>query len=566
MSPAAIASGGDTQTVQVSITPRDPRYDQLFFNVSTGGVSGAQVDTSSIVWPSTGDGDRILGTTSDSAHAYADIGNPVAGKTYTLTVKIHVANPASIARAFKPVLYTGASYYVNVDVGGPPGDGPSTTVHDDLLGGTFTYSLGAPVHWSHHLLRAQVLHFAGLWSGGPVYAEVFHATTVEPDAAVDAVGAAQTVPATLHWTAYMWNAGSQVLSSPKISVDGSSQTFDPPATFPLSITGTDLQVQGVLSLFDFDTGAGGHVVNTETTSGFDASRTMSPTVIPAGGGTQTVTVSAAVRDPRQAGHQVSLFVRPADLVPGAVIDANSIVWPTTDPGAGVSTFVAPDGREIGWWLPAATLNTTYTLTLQIHVPNGASTSLLYKPSVTAILDRQLPELPTNAGPSTAISDAALGGTFTFSLATDVDWVPSQVADTGVEFAPIAAPAVPVDHFAVSTARRSVSAGQPFAVTVTALDASNQPVTAYAGPLKLDDSVTHSLQVVGPVTWSNGIGTASVTIAKPADDDHVVAADGSGVSPGATGSSRAITVIGPADHFRLRLSDRAVSWATGSGSG
>jgi hypothetical protein len=242
MSPAAIASGGDTQTVQVSITPRDPRYDQLFFNVSTGGVSGAQVDTSSIVWPSTGDGDRILGTTSDSAHAYADIGNPVAGKTYTLTVKIHVANPASIARAFKPVLYTGASYYVNVDVGGPPGDGPSTTVHDDLLGGTFTYSLGAPVHWSHHLLRAQVLHFAGLWSGGPVYAEVFHATTVEPDAAVDAVGAAQTVPATLHWTAYMWNAGSQVLSSPKISVDGSSQTFDPPATFPLSITGTDLQV------------------------------------------------------------------------------------------------------------------------------------------------------------------------------------------------------------------------------------------------------------------------------------------------------------------------------------
>ena len=282
-------------------------------------------------------------------------------------------------------------------------------------------------------------------------------------------------------------------------------------------------------------------------------------VIPAGGGTETVTVSATVRDPRRAGKQVSLDVRPGELVPGAVIDKNSIVWPATDPGAGTSTYIASDGSEVGWWLPAATVDTTYTLTLQIHVPNAAATSLLYKPSATVTLDESPPPpVPqSDAGASTTIPDTALGGAFTFSVGSDVDWLRFQTVDTGVEFAPLAALAVPVDHFAVKASLKTVSTGQPFTVTVTALDASNQPVTAYAGPLKLDDSVTHTLQVTGPATWSNGVGTASATIAKPADDDHVVAADGSGVSPGATGSSRGITVIGPADHFRLRLSDRAV---------
>ena len=167
MSPATIAAGGDTQTVQVSLTPRASGNEEVWMEVMTGYVPGATVDSASVVWPTLGNGEQFGYTNVGPNSAAVTIENPVVGKTYTLTVGIQVANATSAARTFKPDVSGGAGFHVNVDAGGSPADGPSTTVHDDLLGGTFTFSFGTPIHWTHNLFREKTVDLAGQWTGGP---------------------------------------------------------------------------------------------------------------------------------------------------------------------------------------------------------------------------------------------------------------------------------------------------------------------------------------------------------------------------------------------------------------
>ena len=383
MSPETIAPGGDTQTVHVSITPRDSRYEQVFLEVTTGAVQGAQIDTSSVVWPTLGAGEQAAGPPQP---AYViSINNPVVGKTYTLTLQIHVPNSTSVSRTYKPGIYIGGGLHVNVDASGPPPNGASTSVHDDVLGGTFTFSLGTPARWTHNLWRQYALSIDSLWSGAPNgHIGVYRTTQVAPDASSDSVDGTQTLPGTLSWTAYIWNYGSDAITSPTISLDASSQTFTPPVTFPLSTTGGNLQHYDTLWLDQLDGYTGHSQVDVNgLTTGLDATRTMTPRAIPPGGGTQTVTVSITVRDPQTAGGSVSIDVTPGDLVLGAVVDPSSVVWPTADPNASPYTYIAPDGSDAYWSLPTSTLNKTYNLTLQIHVPNGTATALQYKPKVTA---------------------------------------------------------------------------------------------------------------------------------------------------------------------------------------
>ena len=409
----------------------------------TGNVQGAQIDTSSVGWPTVSGGDQSGAKTAEPTYAYATVNNPVIGKTYTLTVQIHVPNSSSTMRTFKPMVYAGAGFHVNVDAGTPPADGPSTTVRDDLLGGTFTFSFGAPIHWTHNLWRQQALNFDGLWSGVPVaHVGVYRITHVTPDASVDSIDALQPSTATLTWSAYLWNYGSDVIPVPAIALDGSSQTFVPPVMFPLSVTGADLQHYDALWLNNVDGYTGhSHADVAGAKTGFDVSRTMSPQTIPVGGGTQTVTVSATLRDPQTAANGLSIDIIPGELVTGAVIDAASVVPPMTDPSSGAYTYVAPDGSDAYWSLSAPALNTTYTLTLQIRVPDGAGTALRYKPSVTVEVAGPATHLPPEWGHATTIPDAVLGGTFAFTAGADVDWaLRSQMTYTDAVLAPLAATA------------------------------------------------------------------------------------------------------------------------------
>ena len=79
---------------------------------------------------------------------------------------------------------------------------------------------------------------------------VIRTRRVMPDASVDSIGAAQQTSAMLTWSATLSDTDSNVLPAPRISVDGSSWTFVPPVTFPLSVSGPDLQQYGMLNLTD----------------------------------------------------------------------------------------------------------------------------------------------------------------------------------------------------------------------------------------------------------------------------------------------------------------------------
>ena len=487
MSPETIAPGGDTQTVHVSITPRDSRYEQVFLEVTTGAVQGAQIDTSSVVWPTLGAGEQAVGTVTQPAYVIQSINNPVVGKTYTLTLQIHVPNSTSVSRTYKPGIYIGGGLHVNVDASGPPPNGASTSVHDDVLGGTFTFSLGTPARWTHNLWRQYALSIDSLWSGAPNgHIGVYRTTQVAPDASSDSVDGTQTLPGTLSWTAYIWNYGSDAITSPTISLDASSQTFTPPVTFPLSTTGGNLQHYDTLWLDQLDGYTGHSQVDVNgLTTGLDATRTMTPRAIPPGGGTQTVTVSITVRDPQTAGGSVSIDVTPGDLVLGAVVDPSSVVWPTADPNASPYTYIAPDGSDAYWSLPTSTLNKTYNLTLQIHVPNGTATALQYKPKVTAEAALPAVHLPSAWGDTTTITDNVLGGTFTFSARTNVDWSSRiQIAYTDIFLAPLAAadttPPV-LSSLADKTVDATGSTGAAVAFTVTATDNLDPSPTVVCTP-------------------------------------------------------------------------------------
>ena len=303
---------------------------------------------------------------------------------------------------------------------------------------------------------------------------VFRSAYVRPDAAVNSVGAAQPMPATRTWSSSLWNTGSAVLPAPTISVDGSSQTFAPPVMFPLSTTGADLQQWGSFVLHDLDgTPGNSHAVVAGFSTGVDVSRTMSPAAIPAGGGRQTVTVSVTMRDPGTAGDALGIQVVPSDLVSGAAVDPQSVVPPSADPSAEPNLFVDP-AYGVSWRLSHPTVGTTYTLTLQIVVPNAAATGLRYKPTVTVFLAVPQQYLTEETGPSTTIPDPVLGGTFTFAAGTDVDWSRRIVYSvTNVVFGPLAAPADTTPPVLSLPPGKSVDATSPagatVAYTVTATD-------------------------------------------------------------------------------------------------
>jgi hypothetical protein len=96
------------------------------------------------------------------------------------------------------------------------------------------------------------------------------------------------------------------------------------------------------------------------------------------------------------------------------------------------------------------------------------------------------------------------------------------------------------HFSV-TAPGTATAGTPFSVTVTALDASNAVVTGYTGTVHFTSSDTQA--VLPPnSTLTNGVGTFSVTL-KTAGAQTIAATDT--VTATITGASGTITVTAAA---------------------
>jgi hypothetical protein len=101
------------------------------------------------------------------------------------------------------------------------------------------------------------------------------------------------------------------------------------------------------------------------------------------------------------------------------------------------------------------------------------------------------------------------------------------------------PPPPATHFSVMAAATTATAGTPFNVTVTALDASNVLVTTYAGPVRF---VSTDNQAVLPANspLTNGSGTFSVTLKTATALGQVISvSDAAGTLP--LGTSNPITV-------------------------
>jgi hypothetical protein len=106
---------------------------------------------------------------------------------------------------------------------------------------------------------------------------------------------------------------------------------------------------------------------------------------------------------------------------------------------------------------------------------------------------------------------------------------------------------------------AVTAGQQFTVTVTAQDAGDHTLTGYSGPVTLSD--TSGSLVAGPVSWSNGVGTALVSVGLAISRDRVTATDSSFVVAPLGTSSSVVAVTSPVlDHFHF--SALPATWSTG----
>ena len=175
-----IPVGGGDELVTVSITPRDPRYSggSVNLNVNAGccGAEGGTIDPASV--------STSLLTHGEFGNAFSNPGgmgwnvnNVTLNQTYTLVVRVHVANTGSSAFTYKPAVNVGA--WSNVALGNVDA-ATSTSITDVLLGGTWTFGASAPVDWMRQLTTQVNTNFS------PISAPQLETTVSDPAVSVSA--------------------------------------------------------------------------------------------------------------------------------------------------------------------------------------------------------------------------------------------------------------------------------------------------------------------------------------------------------------------------------------------
>lgn len=379
--------------------------------------------------------------------------------------------------------------------------------------------------------------------------------------------AGQSLQGSLQWCAVMENDGDLPIANPMISVDGSCLTFTPPvASWPLTATQSTLASSSLLSFDELD--GFRSVENVAFTPPYDVQRALSPEWIPAGGvvETQAVTISVTLQ---QAVTSLVIMVAPGAF--GGSIEASSVVQPAVSGGETVDILELVDlvqcsvGNPVVGW--------TYVLTLNVSVANPAGNPAVFKPGVRVDAGTLIPQT-ASTGTSSAISDPVLGGTFTFSSLDITDWQPAFWAWQSTFLAGLPVEASMVDSFRVTvdgvhgtTAPgpsswwlprlrlpgfllfQTVEAGEPFGVTVSALDFAGDLARGFVGPVTIAD--TAGLLTFAPLTWADGVGTTTAVVQTPYRNDCVTVTD---ARPGstATGTSRPFDVAGPLEKFDVAV--------------
>lgn len=501
--------------------------------------------------------------------APADLTVPVGGQR-ALHVTIHAgAGVAGPVHLFLSGGDTGGALPNGVNVGccgpfqGVDGDVVDlpVSIADDVPAGTVfhiyvgSYTSGAPGLYAEPITIT-------VGAAVPIgIANVYRQSKVVAAASVDAISAADTLSASRTWWPDLYSGGSLGLTIPgaSISVDQSSQTFTPAVTFPLSTAPRDIVPPNDDVHLDTLTGLGSNaqVLNQSITSGFDVTRSAVPSVIPPGGGTQTVTVTVTPRAPALAGQSLFLRLETDSDIGGTTIDPLSVV---TSPLTHGEFPEAPNitSTDVEWNVFAIALDAPYTITYQVQVPNTGSAALRYKPFAYISAFHYTPLATTSGATSVAIPDSLLGGTWTFATSAPIDWNTSVSDETDVILASEAVSTQQVDHFKIQPASSTVNAGTPLGLRITAYDALNHVVTGYVGPVDLTDSAGSA--IFGPVAWTNGVGTTTATVPGATLSEKFTVTD---LATGGTASitSGAVQVYGLLDHFRVVASPAMGTTAT-----
>ena len=312
-------------------------------------------------------------------------------------------------------------------------------------------------------------------------------------------------------------------------------TFSGPAVSDrVTVTGGGVSGQsGSFSLVGpFDhfkvSGPGTPASNTDTSVTFTAQDALNQTVRTFSGAVEVTDTSHLVAAAGQVTWLSGFGTLPVTFTGPAVSDRVTVTGGGVSSQSAAFSLVGPlDHFKVsGPGTPNANADTTVTFTAQ-DVLNQTVRAFS-----GAVAVNDLAHLVTAAGPVSWLNGfGTLPVTFSGPGVSDrVTVVGGGATGTSATFNVIG----PVDHFKVSGPSNPV-ANIDTTVTFTALDALNQTVKDFSGPVTVNDSA-HSLTPTGPVTWLNGVGTARVRF------DAASVSDRATVTAGlASGSSSVFTV-------------------------
>jgi autotransporter-associated beta strand protein len=212
---------------------------------------------------------------------------------------------------------------------------------------------------------------------------------------------------------------------------------------------------------------------------------------------------------------------------------------TSDPSARFAV-VAAAADHLGIQVPAqAIVGGQFTAVVSALDPFG-NTDLTYAGSIAV----QLNSAPTGGKLVGTTIVPVQNGRATFGKLSlrAVGTYQLRAASTSDLLGAVSTPLVvaPTTHFAVSGVPAFVTAGQSFAVTITALTAAKQVDTSYAGTVGLTSTDPWLAVTGGPVTFTPGSGQATVTVTLQTPGQQTITATDV-MLPTARGTSGSIQV-------------------------
>lgn len=382
VTPLVLPAGGGSQTVSVSVTLRDARYAGVSpqsFSVLIQGGQGATV--LSMAAPANLDAGEVVAPPPFGSDASWNLSSAVLGKTYVFTAVVQYANPFGVPWTHVPMVLINA-FTPNVNCSACGGPGASATLPIPALGGGSTpgsaiFSVADTTHsWNVGTHTAYVArYFGGFWpdlngeSGPQLNAQL-------PPGA-DSSSATTSFAGYPTWTFQLKSGSDSGVTSPTISVatgydPALLKIMNPPVpvtSLPVTYTQPSLAPFGGMNTRPI---IGPNIPLTFQT-GFASTRSVSPLVVPAGGGDQVVTLTVTPIDPAIRGVGIIL----SDNIRGTTLVSFT---PPSNLSNG-EFFSGPNPQQIaGWNLGNVQTGKTYAMSAVIHVPNPFGVAYVHRSS------------------------------------------------------------------------------------------------------------------------------------------------------------------------------------------